>query len=100
MGTPGSASGLGKRTGGNAGTAPQADSTSPWERLRLSAIEATYPGWRILVRDGLWWATKYTPPTEEQKACGMLHQFARPGPDELVAALNVQLGILARMGAA
>jgi len=32
--TPGSASGLGKRTGGNPGTAPQADST---RRFRLPA---------------------------------------------------------------
>ena len=35
--TPGSASGLGKRTGGNAGTAPQADSTSASRRTWIQA---------------------------------------------------------------
>lgn len=38
--TPGSASGLGKRTSSNAGTAPQADSTvAPWWTQRRSAHE-------------------------------------------------------------
>ena len=42
MGTPGSASGLGKRAGSNSGTAPQADSTKPpfgaevgWSEFKL-----------------------------------------------------------------
>ncbi|MFI0416954.1 hypothetical protein [Spongiactinospora sp. 9N601] len=73
---------------------------TPDQRAYLTAIEATYPGWHIVVQDGWWWATKHTPPTREQKAAGVLPQFARPGPHEMVAALNVQLGILARMGAA
>ncbi|MFI0418966.1 hypothetical protein [Spongiactinospora sp. 9N601] len=76
------------------------DQLSPWERTHLAAIENTYPGWHIHVQNGWWWASKHTPPTREQKAAGVLPEFARPGPYELVAALTVQLGILARMGAA
>ncbi|PZG20301.1 hypothetical protein C1I98_37565 [Spongiactinospora gelatinilytica] len=73
---------------------------SPWERAHLAAIESTYPGWHVYVRNGWWWASKHVPPTREQKAAGVLPEFARQGPYELVAALAVQLGILARMGAA
>jgi hypothetical protein len=38
--TPGSASGLGKRTSSNAGTAPQADSTLRSQRMQLFAVGA------------------------------------------------------------
>ncbi|PZG57122.1 hypothetical protein C1I98_00170 [Spongiactinospora gelatinilytica] len=73
---------------------------TPGERVHLAAMETTFPGWHLVVRDGWWWATKRVPPTSEQKAAGVLHDFARQGPYEPVAALTVQLGILARMGAA
>ncbi|PZG29184.1 hypothetical protein C1I98_32385 [Spongiactinospora gelatinilytica] len=76
------------------------DRLSLWEGAHLAAIETTFPGWRILVHNRCWWATKHSPPTPAQKAAGVLHQFARPGPLELVAALTEQLGILSRMGAA
>ncbi|PZG36827.1 hypothetical protein C1I98_26195 [Spongiactinospora gelatinilytica] len=76
------------------------DDLTPQQQAQLAAIATTYPGWHIVVHHGWWWATKHSPPTAEQKAAGVLPQFARPGPHEMVAALNVQLGILARMGAA
>ncbi|PZG41397.1 hypothetical protein C1I98_21425 [Spongiactinospora gelatinilytica] len=76
------------------------DDLTARDRAHLGAIEATFPGWRVVVDRGWWWATKHVPPTPEQRAAGVLHQFARQGPYEMVAALTVQLGILARMGAA
>ncbi|MFI0419004.1 hypothetical protein [Spongiactinospora sp. 9N601] len=68
------------------------------ERAHFAALESTFPGWRVRVEKGWWWATKYAPPTAEQRAAGVPHEFARQGPYELAAALTVQLGILSRLG--
>ncbi|MFI0424271.1 hypothetical protein [Spongiactinospora sp. 9N601] len=70
------------------------------ERAHLGALEVTFPGWRISVRGGVWWATRHAAPTDAQKAAGLCHQLARWGPIELADALTAQLGILVRMGAA
>ncbi|MFI0417041.1 hypothetical protein [Spongiactinospora sp. 9N601] len=76
------------------------DDLTPRPRVHLKAIEAAYPGRRILGRRNWRWATKCAPPTEAQKGAVVLYQFTRLGPFELVAAPNVQHGILARLGAA
>ncbi|RBQ21641.1 hypothetical protein DP939_02715 [Spongiactinospora rosea] len=75
------------------------DPLTPTQRAHLTSMENTFPGWALLVRDGWWWATLRVPPTPEQKAAGVLHDFARAGPNELLAALIVQRGILVRLGA-
>ncbi|PZG33720.1 hypothetical protein C1I98_28595 [Spongiactinospora gelatinilytica] len=76
------------------------DALTPGHRVHLASMEATFPGWALVVRDGWWWATKRVPPTPEQIAAGVLPDFARPGPFELLAALTVQQGILMSLGAA
>lgn len=54
--TPGSASGLGKRTSSNAGTAPQADSTVNQQGRRAQVEGPRSSGWlrRTVVACGLW----------------------------------------------
>ncbi|WP_147268359.1 hypothetical protein [Spongiactinospora rosea] len=76
------------------------DELTPTERAHLHALDVTFPGWLIDVRNGTWWAAKRTVPTLEQRAAGVVDRFARPGPVELCAALGQQIAILARMGAA
>ncbi|MDF5757756.1 hypothetical protein [Spongiactinospora sp. TRM90649] len=70
------------------------------DRAHLTALESTFPGWRITVEDGGWHAVRHSPPTEVQRAAGLVEHLSRPSPIEMSAALAAQLGILVRMGAA
>jgi hypothetical protein len=69
--------------------------TSPGDP-QLAALQQTYPGWRITVRSGIWWATKVTPPTEQQRDQGLHHQISRPDAVARAAALAQQHGIVHR----
>ncbi|MDF5758998.1 hypothetical protein [Spongiactinospora sp. TRM90649] len=76
------------------------DDLSARDRAHLAALESTFPGWRITVRDGVWLAIRHDPPTDAQRDLGLQHRLTRPDPIELVHALSDQLGILAQIGAA
>ncbi|MFI0424973.1 hypothetical protein C1I98_22165 [Spongiactinospora gelatinilytica] len=63
---------------------------------RLEVIRQTYPGWRITVLKGVWFATRHRPPDTVERALGVHHQLARLTGDDLVAALAEQADILHR----
>ncbi|GAA5077315.1 anti-sigma regulatory factor (Ser/Thr protein kinase) [Thermocatellispora tengchongensis] len=66
------------------------------QEMQLHAIRQTFPAWRICVLGAWWWATRYKPPTEEEKALGVQAMIGRQSAPELVAALTHQLGITSR----
>ena len=85
MGTPGSASGLGKRAGSNSGTAPQADSTGSQNYLasRCRPCPSTWSltqrtcsaGWPLRSVCGVWPATRSSPPGRFLADINALHPF-------------------------
>jgi hypothetical protein len=80
--TPGSASGLGKQTGSNPGTAPQADSTG--KAIVLCADEKS----SVQALD----RTLTSLPMIQGRAQTMTHDYKRHGTTTLFAALDVLTG--------
>ncbi|MFI0423086.1 hypothetical protein [Spongiactinospora sp. 9N601] len=74
------------------------DLLTPAQRAHLGALESTFPGWRIVVHQGVWHATRHRAVTPEQRCNGLHRQLARPDPVALFHALCGQLAILVRMG--
>jgi hypothetical protein len=64
--------------------------------LQVAALQQTYPGWRIMVHDGKWWAHKIAQPTAELRAAGVHAMLCRLDAPALAAALAQQHGIVHR----